>query len=196
LGISELVASSNKTMNLIKFNEVTDKIVTIRNEKVILDSDVAELYGVETKRINEAVGNNPDKFPTGYIMDVSKEEHKSLRSKISTLEKQGRGQHVKYLPKAFTEKGLYMLATILKSPQATQTTIAIVEAFTKIRELARTVAELSEAPGEVKQKSLMQKGGEIIAELLDDNLQVSDTETSFEVNFALMKFKHTVKRKK
>jgi hypothetical protein len=96
-------------------------------------------------------------------------------------------------PKAFTEKGLYMLATILKSPKATQTTIAIVEIFTKIRELSRTVAELSGTPEKDRQKSLMQKGGEIIAEILDDSLQVTDTETSFEINFVLMKLKHTVK---
>ena len=90
-----------------------------------MDSDVAQLYEVETKRINEAVRNNPEKFPEGYILDVSDKEKKSLRSKISTLEKQGRGQHTKYLPKAFTEQGLYMLATILKSPKATQATLGI-----------------------------------------------------------------------
>ncbi|MCL2303478.1 MAG: ORF6N domain-containing protein [Lentimicrobiaceae bacterium] len=70
-----------------------------------MDSDVAELYGVETKRINEAVKNNPEKFPNGYLLDLSGEEYKSLRSKISTLENQGRGKHIKYLPKTFTEKG-------------------------------------------------------------------------------------------
>lgn len=88
-----------------------------------------------------------------------------------------------------------MLATVLKSTKATQTTIAIVETFAKIRELARTVSELSETTEDFKQKSLMQKGGEIIADLLGDDLQVSDTETSIEINFALMKFKHTVKKK-
>jgi hypothetical protein len=89
-----------------------------------------------------------------------------------------------------------MLATILKSTKATQTTIAIVEAFSKIRELSRTVAELSEAPEKEKQKSLMQRGGEIMADILDDGLHVTDTETSIEINFAVMKFKHTVKQRK
>jgi hypothetical protein len=88
-----------------------------------------------------------------------------------------------------------MLTTILKSPQATQTTIAIVETFAKIKELSRTIAELSESPEEFKQKSLMQKGGDIISELLGENLKTSDTETSIELNFAVLKFKHTVKRK-
>ena len=108
-------------MEIVKFNAVEEKIISLRGIPVILDSDVAELYGVETKRINEAVKNNPEKFPEGYIMDVSEKEYQSLRSKFSTLENQGRGKHVKYLPKAFTEKGLYMLATILKSQRATLT---------------------------------------------------------------------------
>jgi phage regulator Rha-like protein len=182
-------------MDIVKFSNVKDKILTIRGIQVIIDSDVAALYGVETKRVNEAVKNNLDKFPEGYILEVSEEEYKSLRSIFSTLENKGRGQHVKYLPKVFTEKGFYMLVTILRSPQATQTTIAIVEAFAKIRELSRTIAELSETPEEFKQKSLMQKGGEIIADILGDDMKTTDTETSIELNFAVLKFKHTIKRK-
>ena len=90
---------------LVKFSDVNDKIITVRDTKVILDSDVAALYGVETKRINEAVSNNPDKFPGGYILDVSIDEANASRSKFSTLK---RGENLKYPPKAFTEKGLYM----------------------------------------------------------------------------------------
>ena len=90
-----------------------EKIITLRNQQVILDCDVAELYGVETKRINEAVSNNPEKFPEGYIIQLDNHEVASLRSNLSTLKNTGRGQHTKYPPKAFTEKGLYMLATIL-----------------------------------------------------------------------------------
>ena len=182
---------------LVKLNNnVEDKIITIRNQSVILDSDVAELYGVQTKEINQAVKNNPNKFPKGYILEIVSEEYDSLRSKILTLKKIGRGQHAKYLPKAFTEKGLYMLATILKSEKATETTIEIVETFTKIRELSRTISALSEVPEEEKQKSLMQKSGEILSEILSSDLQTTDTETSIELNFAVMKFKHTIKQKK
>jgi hypothetical protein len=93
---------------------IENKIITIREQKVILDSDVAELYGVETKRINEAVKNNPDKFPDGYILYLSMDEAIASRSKFSTLK---RGENLKYVPKAFSERGLYMLATILKSPK-------------------------------------------------------------------------------
>ena len=88
-----------------------------------------------------------------------------------------------------------MLATILKGDKAIDTTISIIETFAQLRELQRTIAELSEASDEFQQKSLMQKGGEIFSDLLGDNLKTSDTETSFELNFAVLKFKHTVKRK-
>ena len=109
-------------MEQLNSQNVKSKIIAIRNTKVIIDRDVAELYGVETKRINEAVKNNLEKFPEGFILIFTTEEWKSLKSKFSTLNNpQGRGQHSKFIPKAFTEKGLYMLATILKSPQATQT---------------------------------------------------------------------------
>jgi hypothetical protein len=180
---------------IVSCKQVEEKMLTVRGENVLLDKNVAELYGVETKRVNEAVSNNPDKFPEGYIINVTKEEFQSLRSKFSTLENSGRGQHTKYLPTAFTEKGLYMLATILKSPKATQTTIAIVETFAKIRELSRAMAQLSEVKEKNQQKALLQKSGEILADVLDDGtMEVTNDETTIEVNFAIMKIKHTVKR--
>ena len=179
-------------MNILKFNSVEEKIISIRGISVILDSDVAELYGVETMRINEAVKNNPEKFPEGYIIELSKEEKQEVIEIFDNLK-------IKFspvLPKAFTEKGLYMLATILKSEKATQTTIEIVETFAKIRELARSVSQLHETADEPTQKSLMRKNGELIADILGDNLEVTDAETTFEVNLAVMKFKRTVKQKK
>jgi hypothetical protein len=151
---------------------------------------VADLYGVHTRDINKSVKNNPDKFPDGYIFYLDKKELVDLRWKFSTANL----QMTRILPKAFTEKGLYMLATILKSPRATRTTLAIVETFTKIRELARTVTELSAAPEEFKQKSLMQKGGDILGDILGDDLQISAAETKYEVNFALLKITHTVRK--
>jgi phage regulator Rha-like protein len=177
--------------SIVKLSEVEEKIFTLRDCQVILDSDVAELYGVETRDINKSVKNNPDKFPEGYVFELDNKEFADLRWKISTANL----AKTRALPKAFTEKGLYMIATILKSSRATQTTIAIVETFAKIRELSRTVAELSDSPDDFKQKSLMQKGGEIIADILDDDLKTTDTETVVELNFAVLKFKHTIKRK-
>lgn len=114
--------------------------------EVILDVYVAKLYGVETKRINEAVKNNSEKFPEGYIIQISKNEWNLLKSKISASNKSKKASSAKvvenfdhleklkyspYLPKAFTEKGLYMLATILKSKAATMTTISIMKHLQK-----------------------------------------------------------------
>jgi len=87
-----------------------------------------------------------------------------------------------------------MLATILKSKVATQTTIAIIETFAKVRELTQAVNTLSQNPPKKEQQSLMKKSGEIIATLLDDDLQLNETETSIEINFAVLKFKHTIKK--
>jgi len=186
------VSTEEARMNIVKLEQIEDKLLTIQGEAVLLDSDVAAIYSVETKRINEAVKNNPDKFPEGYIIQVTKDEFENLRSKISTSSWGGR----RYSPKAFTERGLYMLATILKGELAVQTTLAIVDTFYKIRHLSRNLKYLSDVQDKVKQKALMQKSGEIIAEILDDDLTVTDSETSIELNFAFLKFKHTIKKKK
>lgn len=171
---------------------IENKIIEVRGQQVILDSDVAELYGVETKRINEAVKNNPDKFPEDYILYLSMNEAISSRPKFSTLK---RGENIKYAPKAFTERGLYMLATILKSSKATETTIAIIDTFTKVRELSRTISQLSEQTDEKHQKSLMQKSGELISDILSNDFQTIGTETAIEFNLSVLKVKHTVKKK-
>lgn len=172
---------------------VEDKIIEIRQQQVIIDSDVAELYGVETKRINEAVKNNPDKFPKDYLLELTQEEWGGLKSKFSTSSKGGKVK----LPTAFTERGLYMLATILKSPKATETTLAIIDTFAKVREISRTIKALPQTPQNTpKYQELMQKTGDLISELVvPDDLDTAETEASIEVNLALVKFKYTVKKK-
>lgn len=174
---------------------IKDKIVIVRGQQTILDSDVAMLYGVETKRVNEAVKNNPDKFPEGYIIYLSSDEADSLRSKISTLKNPGRGGHSKYSPKAFTEKALYMIATILKSPKATETTISIIETFAKVRELSRNISELHQQEDNNTRQSMLQKSGEIIADIISSDFETTDTETTVELNLAILSVKHTIKRK-
>ena len=171
--------------------DLQDRIIEIKGQMVLLDSDVAELYDVETKRINEAVKNNPDKFPADYIVELEKKEWDLLKSKFSTSIKGGKVK----LPCAFTEKGLYMLATILKGPKAIQATLSIIETFAKIRQLSRSIQELSAVKDKDRQKALMQKSGELIAGLFDDDLKKSDSETTIELNFAVLKFKHTIKKK-
>ena len=170
-------------------SRVENKIITLHNKLVILDSDVAELYGVETKHINQAVANNSDKFIDGYVISLDKNEWDNLKSKILTSSWGGKNK----LPKAFTEKGLYMLATILKSKQATETTIEIIETFSKMRELSRTIAKLPEETNEEKQKSLMKRSGELVSELFG-NSQTAENETSLELNLAMVKVKRSVKQ--
>ena len=130
--------------NIVNFKDVEKALLEIRGQRVILDSDVARLYGVNTMRVNEAVKNNPDKFPTGYIIELTKDEKNEVIENFDNPKL----KFSPVLPKAFTEKGLYMLATILKSPKATQTTIAIIETFAKIKELTRTVSKISESHDE------------------------------------------------
>ncbi len=181
----------------VRFSHVEDKIITLREEQVILDSDVARLYNVATKEINQAVRNNPLKFPAVYVFELGDLELISLRSKILTLKKSARGQHVKYTPKAFTERGLYMLATILKGEQAIRTTIEIIETFAKMRELTRTITALSTMSESPKQAVLVERSGNLIADLLEEaGLETTGTETSFEVNLPMLKFKHTVHKGK
>jgi hypothetical protein len=153
---------------------------------------VAALYGVDTRDINKAVKNNPDKFPDGYIMELDADELEDLRCKFSTA----KFAKTRVLPKAFTEKGLYMIATILKSAQATQTTIAIIETFAKIKAISSTIRALTTVQDKQEQQTLMQKSGQIIAEILDDDLVTNESETTIELNFAMLKFKHTIKKKK
>ena len=102
--------------SIVKIENLEELLIELRGENILLDADVAVIYGVETKRVNEAIKNNPDKFPQGYMFELDEVEFSDLRSKISTA----KFAKTRVVPKAFTEKGLYMLATILKSQQATR----------------------------------------------------------------------------
>lgn len=173
--------------------EVKNKIICIRQQEVISDADVAELYGVETKRVNEAVKNNPDKFPEDYMFTLTSEEVKDLRSKFSST-KISTKSRVK--PKVFTEKGLYMLATILKSKSAQNVTFAIIETFTKVRYLKREIVNLHNETDKKKQTSRLERFAEVISDIVMPDLETDETESSLELNFIIGKIKHTVKRSK
>ncbi len=182
-----------KTMKTNLLPQVEEKIITLRDQQVILDCDVAELYGVETKEINQAVRNNPEKFPEGYIFQIDSQEFTILRSKILTA----KFSKTRQFPKAFTEKGLYMLATILKSPRAVQTTIAIVEAYAKLKELSRVIVEIpKQQENKDIQKKLVHRSGQLVEDLMSDVLPKQSSETTIELNLAMLKFRHTVHREK
>lgn len=178
---------------LIKLDEVESKIIIIRELNIIIDSDVANLYGVETRDINKSVKNNPDKFPDGYLIELTKDEKNQL---VENFHRFNKLKHSTGVPKGFTEKGLYMLATILKSARATATTLSIIETFSRFRELGRNIKELAAIKTEEQKQPVMQRSGEIIAEIFENDLSLTGTETSFEINFAVLKFKHTIKKGK
>ena len=177
----------------MKLQKIKDKIIVLQGQQVILDSDVADLYGVETKRVNEAVKNNPEKFPEGYIILLTQSEKAEV---VEIFDHLAKWRFSPSLPKGFTEKGLYMLATILKSPIATETTLAIIETFAKVKELSRTLAEIGKQPSKQKQKNMLQRSGEIISDILDEEFETTNTETSFELNLAALSVKHTIKRRR
>lgn len=183
----------NDSVAIVSTKSVEEKIIRLRGQDVLLDRDVAGLYGVETRRINEAVRNNPDKFPSGYVFALQPAESQHL------VENFDRFKTLKFStvpPNAFTERGMYMLATILKSPRAVSTTIAIIDTFTQVREMARTMESLqSVTDGGEQQKSLLQRSGEILAEVIGHNLSTASTETEIELNFAVVKIKHKIIRK-
>jgi len=125
------------------------RILLLRGQKVMLDADLAELYGVPTKRINEQVRRNPNRFPSDFMFQLAPEEANSLRSQIATL-KAGRGRHRKYLPFAFTEQGVAMLSSVLNSERAVQVNIAIMRAFVKLRQMLATHKELAQKLAELE----------------------------------------------
>jgi len=112
---------------------VATQILNVRGQRVLLDSQLAELYGVATKRLNEQVRRNISRFPDDFILRLSNQELAILRSQFATL-RSGHGQHRKYPPVAFTEHGAIMAATILNTPRAVQMSVYVVRAFIKLRE--------------------------------------------------------------
>ena len=176
---------------LALMREVEGKIAVIRNVEVIADADVAVLYGVQTKEVNQAVRNNPEKFPAHYMFELNSSELRDLKSKILTTNVSAMNRNS---TKVFTERGLYMLATILKGERARTVTFAIIETFAKVRELKRELLELHNEADKELQKTKMQHFGEVLTDIVMPDLQTQETESSLEINFFIGKIKHTVKR--
>ena len=185
-------------MNMIKIEEIKELIVELNGQKIIVDKDVAGLYGVETRDINKAVKNNPEKFPNGYMYEVSNQEFEYLRGKFSTA----KFAKTRTNPKVFTEKGLYMLATILKSTKATQATLMIIETFSKIRELSRNINSIMKTTDEDLQKELANKSNKILEEIIeispdvleDDEGEIVETTTKFEFSLGFTKVSRSIKK--
>lgn len=127
-----------------------NKIYVIRGQKVMLDRDLAELYGVETKRLKEQVKRNIERFPSHYMFVLSQQENEILRSQIATLR---HGEHTKYLPYAFTEHGILMLSNVIKSKNAISVSIQIIDIFVKLRQVLTDNTELRLIIEEIRKKT-------------------------------------------
>lgn len=179
---------------LVLSSEIKQKLITVRGRLSLLDRDVAALYGVETRVINQAVKNNPEKFPAGYVLELSLEELSHLRSKFLTANVSSKSRA---LPKVFTERGLYMLATILKGEQAVRTTLAIIETYAQVRAMVRDMEALQTLKdGSVEQATKLSQAGHKLASLIGDNLSTDSTKTTIELNLAVLKITHEVTRAK
>jgi hypothetical protein len=169
----------------IAVDALSDRIHLVRGQRVMLDSDLAELYGVTTKRFNEQVKRNIERFPSDFMFQLVEDEDESLRSQFVTLNtddplrsqiatlKPGRGQHRKYLPYVFTEHGAIMAASVLNSPRAVEMSVFVVRAFVQLRALLASSRELSERLNELERK--LSPHDQAIAGLIDAIRQLTAT---------------------
>lgn len=195
-GFEWVQGSTYMTMNddLTALVKTESKIIVIRDTQVILDRDVAELYGVTTKVVNQAIRNNPDKFPSGYVIELTNSEKEHVVKNFDHLETL-KFSHATV--KGFTEQGLYMLATILKSPMATATAIAIIDTFTQLRKLARTIDKVNEDAKEhgiLPDKATEGKIQAAMNEVFADKLPLKMRRLTFGVNLGVLKFSIETKR--
>ena len=136
--------------DIIPIENITSMIHHVRGQRVMLDRDLAELYGVETKVLKQAVRRNIKRFPGDFLFELTLDENKSLRSQFVTLK---RGGHSKYPPMAITEQGVAMLSSVLNSEQAIQINIQIMRAFTRLRQLILDSADLRREIEDLRQET-------------------------------------------
>lgn len=148
---------------LVGLDEITSRIYTIRGVKVILDRDLASLYGVETRVLKQAVRRNIDRFPDDFMFDLSKQELKEWRSQFVTSNADKMG--LRYPPMAFSEQGVAMLSSVLKSKQAIQVNIQIMRAFVRIRQIVFDNADLRRELEELRDRT--EERFQIVFEVLD-----------------------------
>ena len=181
---------------------VQSRMLTIRNQQVLLDRDVAALYGVETKVLNQAVKRNAERFEEGYLFQLDAQEVENWKSQIVTSNLSEREiaslkMGMRRAPYAFTERGLYMLATILNSNRAVRATKAIIETYAQMRSMVRDMEAIqTEKAGSPEQANLLTRAGHKLAGLIGDNLSTVSRKTTIELNLALLKITHEVTKGK
>ena len=187
-------------MQIIKFETLESQLFTLRRDLVLLDKDVAKLYAIEAKKLRQQLKRNLDKFPKDYAFQVSDKELDFMVSQNVTPSKKLYGGTN---PWVFTEKGLYMVATILKSKNALSATFAIIETFSKIKQLSRNINAMMRSTDEDVQKGLAQDSNKILESVIDvdyDTLvdkeggELIETTTKFEFNLGFAKVSRSIKK--
>lgn len=188
--------------SITRFETLEKKLILLNNILVLLDKDVAQLYEIEPKRLREQLKRNIEKFPKDYAYQVSDEELQIMVSQNATPSRQQLGGSN---PWVFTEKGLYMVATVLKSKNALDATFTIIETFAKIKELSRNINGIMKTTDEETQKELAQRSNRILEEIIDiepdvleddEDGEVVETTTKFEFNLGFAKVSRSVKKLK
>ncbi len=176
--------------NVLTEELVLNKIFIIREQKVMLDRDLAELYGVETKQLKRQVNRNIERFPEDFMFELTKEETEISRSQFGTLKQ---GDNIKYLPFAFTEHGVLMLSSVLNSSQAIQVNIQIMRIFTRIKKSVTENTELQLAVEKLEKKTNNNtKNIEVVFQYLDELIEKTDkpkprTQIGYKINKGLKK---------
>jgi len=187
-------------MSIVKFETLESKLIKLRNSLVLLDKDVALLYEIEPKKLRQQLKRNLDKFPKDYAYQVLDEELDLMVSQnVTPSKKQYGGTN----PWVFTEKGLYMVATILKSKNALNATFTIIETFAKVKELSRNINNIMKTTDENTQKELAEKSNKILEEVIDieddiledeEDGEVIEITTKFEFNLGFAKVSQSIKK--
>ena len=187
-------------MQVTKFKTLENRLITLREALVLLDKDVANLYTIEPKKLRQQLKRNIEKFPEDYAYQVSDEELDLMVSQnVTPSKKQYGGTN----PWVFTEKGLYMVATILKSKNALDATFTIIETFAKIKELSRNINDIMKTTDESVQQELALKSNKILEEVIDidadileddEDGEIIETETKFEFNLGFAKVSRSIKK--
>ena len=186
-------------MKMIKFESLENKLLSINNHLVLLDKDVAKLYDIEPKKLRQQLKRNIEKFPEDYAFQLTDAQLDAMVSQNVTPSKKVFGGS---LPYVFTEKGLYMVATILKSHKALQATFSIIETFAKIRKLSRNINSINENQTPEERQVIISESTELLEAIIDVEpvraLKDDETEieTKIELNLGVVKVSRTVKSKK
>ena len=183
---NEIAKVDSATVQTMK--QIESLILTVRGKQIMLDRDLARLYGVDTKRLNEQVKRNMERFPDDFMFQLTKEEYEVLRSQFATIENEGdslrsqnvttdmRGKHLKYLPYAFTENGIAMLSGVLRSPMAIATNIQIMRAFNAMRHFIGSHAQVFQRLEvmERNQLALNASQAELFAQVVENNKKLNE----------------------